>query len=121
MTSFPGESPEYRTARDALLEREIGLRREMEAVAAARRELPPGGAVPEDYVFRGAGPDGEPADIRMSELFAPGTESLAIYNYMFPRSPRTPGPGPRAGRRRSCRWRRARAHPARRCSTSSTP
>jgi predicted dithiol-disulfide oxidoreductase (DUF899 family) len=52
---FPGESPEYRTARDALLEREIGLRREMEAVAAERRALPPGGVVPEDYVrARGA-------------------------------------------------------------------
>ena len=97
MTSFPGESPEYRTARDALLEREIVLRREMEAVAAARRELPPGGVVPEDYVFQGAGPHGEPADIRMSELFAPGTESLAIYNFMFPRSSQDPRPGPESG------------------------
>ena len=51
--SFPGESTEYRTARDELLVREIELRRAMEAVAAARRELPPGGAVPEDYAFRG--------------------------------------------------------------------
>jgi predicted dithiol-disulfide oxidoreductase (DUF899 family) len=98
MTRFPGESLEYRTARDALLEREIDLRREMEAVAAARRALPPGGEVPEDYVFQGAGPDGGPADIRMSELFAPGTESLAIYNYMFPRSPQDPRPGPEGGR-----------------------
>jgi predicted dithiol-disulfide oxidoreductase (DUF899 family) len=97
MTSFPAESPEYRTARDALLEREIGLRREMEAVAAARRELPPGGAVPEDYVFQGAAPGGEPADIRMSELFAPGTESLALYNFMFPRSPQDRRPGPESG------------------------
>jgi predicted dithiol-disulfide oxidoreductase (DUF899 family) len=98
MTTFPGESPEYRTARDALLEREVGLRREMEAVAAARRELPPGGAVPEDYVFQGAGPDGRPADIRMSELFAPGRDSLAIYNFMFPRSPQDERPGPASGR-----------------------
>jgi predicted dithiol-disulfide oxidoreductase (DUF899 family) len=98
MTSFPGESPEYRTARDALLEREIGLRREMETVAAARRALPPGGVVPEDYVFRGAGPDGEPADVRMSELFAPGRDSLVIYNFMFPRSPRDDRPGPASGR-----------------------
>jgi predicted dithiol-disulfide oxidoreductase (DUF899 family) len=95
---FPGESPEYRTARDALLEREIELRREMEAVAATRRELPPGGVVPEDYVFQGAGPDGEPAEIRMSELFAPGRDSLVIYNYMFPRSPLDPRPGPESGR-----------------------
>ena len=57
---FPGESAEYRAARDRLLEQEIELRRAMEAVAAARRELPPGGAVPEDYVFQGAGADGAP-------------------------------------------------------------
>jgi predicted dithiol-disulfide oxidoreductase (DUF899 family) len=98
MTSFPGESPEYRTARDALLEREIGLRREMEAVATARRALPPGGVVPEDYLFEGAGLDGEPAKIRMSELFSPGTDSLAIYNFMFPRSSQDARPGPESGR-----------------------
>src|SRR5262245_37890236 len=44
---FPGESAGYRTARDRLLEREIELRRAMEAVAAARRALPSGGTVPE--------------------------------------------------------------------------
>ena len=41
-TTFPGESAEYRAARDRLLEQEIELRRAMEAVAARRRELPPG-------------------------------------------------------------------------------
>ena len=51
--SFPGESAEYRAARDRLLEQEIELRRATEAVAAARRDLPPGGVVPEDYVFQG--------------------------------------------------------------------
>jgi predicted dithiol-disulfide oxidoreductase (DUF899 family) len=50
---FPGKSAEYRAARDRLLEREIELRRAMEAVAVARRGLPPGGAVPQDYVFQG--------------------------------------------------------------------
>ena len=54
--TFPGESAEYRAARDRLLEQEIELRRAMEAVAAARRALPPGGVVPEDYVFQGAAP-----------------------------------------------------------------
>ena len=34
---FPGESAEYRTARNLLLEQEIELRRAMEAVAEARR------------------------------------------------------------------------------------
>jgi predicted dithiol-disulfide oxidoreductase (DUF899 family) len=43
---FPGESAEYRAARDRLLDRERELRRAIEAAAAARRELPPGGTVP---------------------------------------------------------------------------
>ena len=46
--TMPGESRHYRQARDALLEQEIDLRRQMEVVAAARRALPPGGEVPED-------------------------------------------------------------------------
>jgi predicted dithiol-disulfide oxidoreductase (DUF899 family) len=84
---FPGESSEYRAARDRLLEHETELRRATEAVAVARRALPPGGVVAEDYVFRGSGRDGTATDVRLSELFAPDKESLAIYNFMFPRSP----------------------------------
>jgi predicted dithiol-disulfide oxidoreductase (DUF899 family) len=94
---FPGESPDYRRARDRLLEREIEVRRAMEAVAAARRELPPGGEVKIDYVFRGAGPGGAPTDVRLSELFEPGKNSLVIYSFMFPRDPGDPTPGPRDG------------------------
>jgi predicted dithiol-disulfide oxidoreductase (DUF899 family) len=94
---FPGESPEYRAARDRLLEQEIELRRSMEAVAAARRDLPPGGAVPEDYVFQGTGADGTPTDMRLSELFAPGKDSLVIYSFMFPRDPGDERPGPPGG------------------------
>jgi predicted dithiol-disulfide oxidoreductase (DUF899 family) len=96
--TFPGESAEYRASRDRLLEQEIELRRAMEAVAAARRNLPPGGVVPEDYVFQGRGPDGSPTDIRLSELFAPGRDSLAVYHFMFPRDPADDRPGPKAGR-----------------------
>src|SRR2546425_6303344 len=96
-TTFPGESPEYRTARDRLLQQEIDLRRAMENVAAARRDLPPGGVVPEDYVFQGAGPDGAPTDVRLSELFAPGKDSLVIYNFMFPRHVEDERPGPGEG------------------------
>jgi predicted dithiol-disulfide oxidoreductase (DUF899 family) len=69
----------------------------MEAVAAARRELPPGGVIPEDYVFQGAGEDGGQTDVRMSELFAPGKDSLAIYSFMFPRDPEDDRPGPQSG------------------------
>jgi predicted dithiol-disulfide oxidoreductase (DUF899 family) len=95
--TFPGESAEYRAARDRLLAREIELRRETEAVAAQRRELPPGGPVPEDYVFHGAGADGSPAEVRLSELFMPGKPSLAIYSFMFPRDPGDDRPGAAGG------------------------
>lgn len=84
---FPNESSEYRSARDQLLEHETELRRAIEAVAAERRTLPPGGVLPRDYVFQGAGPDGAPRDVRFSELFAPGKDTLAIYSFMFPRAP----------------------------------
>jgi predicted dithiol-disulfide oxidoreductase (DUF899 family) len=96
--TFPGESAEYRAARNRLLEQEIELRRAMEAVAAARRELPPGGAVPEDYVFEEAGADGAPTEVRLSELLAPGKASLVIYNFMFPRTYGGDRPGPSSGR-----------------------
>jgi predicted dithiol-disulfide oxidoreductase (DUF899 family) len=95
--AFPGESTEYRVARDRLLEREIELRREMEAVAAARRELPAGGIVPEDYVFQGSTADAAATDVRLTELFAPGRDSLAIYSFMFPRDPSDKRPGPQSG------------------------
>ena len=96
-TVFPGESAEYRAARDRLLEQEIELRRAMEAVAAARRALPAGGVVPEDYVFQRAGVDGAAADVRLSQLFAPGKDSLLIYSFMFPRDPGDDRPGPAGG------------------------
>jgi predicted dithiol-disulfide oxidoreductase (DUF899 family) len=92
--TFPGESAEYRAARDELLAAEIELRRQMEAVAAARRSLPPGGEVPEDYVFQGERSGGGSTDVRLSELFAPGKDSLAIYSFMFPRDPDDDRPGP---------------------------
>jgi predicted dithiol-disulfide oxidoreductase (DUF899 family) len=70
----------------------------MEAVAAARRELPPGGPVPEDYVFHASSGGGDPAEVRLSELFSPGKDSLAVYNFMFPRDPGDERPGPAGGR-----------------------
>jgi predicted dithiol-disulfide oxidoreductase (DUF899 family) len=94
---FPGESAEYRAARDRLLEQEIGLRRAMEAVAEARRALPPGGVVPADYVFQGAGAAGDPTETRLRELFAPGKDSLVTYSFMFPRDPGDLSPGPAGG------------------------
>jgi predicted dithiol-disulfide oxidoreductase (DUF899 family) len=95
--AFPGESVEYRAARNRLLEQEIEVRRAMEAVAATRRRLPPGGAVPQDYVFQTQVPGGGPVDVRLSELFAPGKDSLVIYSMMFPRAPDDDRPGPAGG------------------------
>ena len=99
--TFPNETPEHRAARNALLQHELALRREMEAVAAEIRALPPGGAVPEDYEFDHVGDDGTPARVRLSKLFRPGTSALIVYHYMFPRhrNDRRAGPpsGPAAG------------------------
>lgn len=81
--AFAGESAHYRSTRDRLLERETALRRATEDVAAARRELPLGGEIPEDYHFAAAGADGTPASVRMSELFQDGKDTLMIYNFMF--------------------------------------
>jgi predicted dithiol-disulfide oxidoreductase (DUF899 family) len=81
--TFPGESAEYRVARDRLFEREAQLRQAMEAVAATRRELPPGGPVPEDHLFEGLGPSGSPTPVRLSELFDPGRDTLLIYSSVF--------------------------------------
>ena len=84
---FPGESAEYRRARNRLLQAEVKLRRQIEAVAAQRRELPLGGSVRTDYEFEAAGPrDGETRRVRLSELFAPGQRTLFLYNFMFPES-----------------------------------
>ncbi|MGH9117948.1 MAG: DUF899 family protein [Acidimicrobiales bacterium] len=74
----PGESDDYRSARQELLAEEIELRRHAERVAALRRSLPPGGEVPQEYRF--VAEDG--AEVTLSELFGEH-ETLVIYSYMF--------------------------------------
>ncbi|SIO35210.1 DUF899 family protein [Paraburkholderia phenazinium] len=78
---FPGESTQYREARNALLAEEIELRRHIERVAAQRRALPPGGAVPQDYRF-----EGEHGPVTLTEMFG-AHDTLVTYNWMF--GPRT--------------------------------
>jgi predicted dithiol-disulfide oxidoreductase (DUF899 family) len=94
--TFPNETPEYRIARDALLKREVALRREMEAVAVQLRALPSGGEVPEDYLFDCIGMDVAPSTVRLSELFR-GGDTLMLYHYMFPRHAEDRRPGPTTG------------------------
>jgi predicted dithiol-disulfide oxidoreductase (DUF899 family) len=85
---FPNESTAYRAARNALLAEEMELRRQVERVAAHRRALPMGGEVREDYVF-----EGESGRTKLSQLFAPDKETLAIYSFMFGPERERPCPG----------------------------
>ena len=79
---YPNETQAYRTARDALLKDEQELAAKVKAVAAKRRQLPPGGEFKEDYTFQWAsdGKVGKP--VRFSELFG-DKNSLLLYSWMF--------------------------------------
>jgi len=74
---FPNETKDYRSAREKLLEAELELRKHVEEVAALRRKLPPGGEVPEDYVF-----ETERGPVRLSQLFENGN-TLVAYSFMY--------------------------------------
>jgi predicted dithiol-disulfide oxidoreductase (DUF899 family) len=84
---FPGESDAYRSARNELLQAEMNLRRNIEEVAALRRKLPLGGKVQQDYLFDEGSPDldnsASTRETRLSELFEPGKDTLALYSYMY--------------------------------------
>ena len=82
---FPGESDAYRDARNQLLDAEIELRNNIEAVAAQRRDLPMGGKVGQDYVFAQTS-----GTVRLSELFSEGKDTLIVYSYMY--GPKMPQP-----------------------------
>lgn len=90
--SFPNESSAYRAARAALLDEEIALRRQIEAVAAKRRALPPGGTVPEDYAFERIGAFQRPEPVKLSDLFA-DKPSIILYSFMFGSERDNPCPG----------------------------
>lgn len=89
--AFPNESAAYREARNALLDAEIALRRQTEAVAEMRRALPPGGEVGRDYVFERIGASFRPEPVKLSELFGEH-RTLLLYSYMF--GPERDGPCP---------------------------
>jgi predicted dithiol-disulfide oxidoreductase (DUF899 family) len=81
---FPGESEEYRRAREELLRAEIALRGEIERVAAQRRELPLGGELPTDYAFQEWDAGANAArEVRLSELFGEGRDTLFLYSFMI--------------------------------------
>jgi predicted dithiol-disulfide oxidoreductase (DUF899 family) len=74
---MPGADDTYRQSRARLREAEIELRERIEAVAALRRDLPPGPVVP-DYTFV---EDGN--RVRLSELFAGDKPYLILYHLMY--------------------------------------
>ena len=85
---FPGESASYQLARQELYEAELALRDQIERVAVMRRALPLGMPMP-DYVFREGPADltlDDPAafrDVRLSELFDNGHDTLLVDHLMF--------------------------------------
>jgi len=86
---FPGETEEYRRARNELLAAEVELRRQSETVAAQRRSLPLGGEVPSDYALEESDGDGDGArTVHLSELFDEGKDTLFLYSFMFRPGPR---------------------------------
>lgn len=83
---YPGESEDYREARDELLRAEVDLIQQIERLAAMRRALPPGGELKEDYIFEQGSPDFRDTEtvheVRLSELF--GIHStLILINTMW--------------------------------------
>jgi predicted dithiol-disulfide oxidoreductase (DUF899 family) len=85
---FSGESDDYRQRREELLAAEIALKDQVERVAALRRALPPGMRVP-DYIFREGPMDitrNDPGgfhDVRLSDLFTDGHDTLIVDHLMF--------------------------------------
>lgn len=75
---FPGESDEYRRAREALLAEEIEFRRQMTRLAEQRRALPPGPVIAKNYRFK----DANGAEIGLKDLFG-NHDTLVTYFWMY--------------------------------------
>jgi predicted dithiol-disulfide oxidoreductase (DUF899 family) len=75
--SYPGDSEEYRRAREALLAEEIELRRHLWRVAEQRRSLPLGGEAPAFEFVDEAGKKN-----RLADLFD-GHDTLVTYFWMY--------------------------------------
>ena len=75
---FPGESAEYRSAREALLAEEIEFRRHMTRLAEKRRALPPGPLVESNYRFK----DENGFEVGLLDLFG-DKDTLVTYFWMY--------------------------------------
>ena len=86
-TRLANESREYLQKREQLRLAEMDMFRQIERVAALRRQLPAGAEVT-DYVFQEGprdldGPDSPIGSVRLSELFSAPGRSLIVYHFMF--------------------------------------
>ena len=77
-TPFPGETEDYRRARQALLAEEIEFRRHMTRVAEQRRSLPDGPVIEKAYRFM----DASGNEVGLIDLFG-GKDALVTYFWMF--------------------------------------
>src|ERR1700744_1609349 len=77
-TPFPGESADYRAAREALLAEEIEFRRHLTRLAEQRRALPPGPIIAKDYRFK----DANGAELGLKDLFG-DRDTLVTYFWMY--------------------------------------
>jgi predicted dithiol-disulfide oxidoreductase (DUF899 family) len=77
-TPFPGASPEYEVAREALLADEIEFRRHMTRVGEQRRALPPGPVITKNYRFK----DEQAVEVGLKDLFG-DKDTLVTYFWMY--------------------------------------
>jgi len=77
-TPFPGESDDYRKAREALLAEEIEFRRHMTQLAEQRRALPPGPVITKNYRFK----DANGREPGLIDLFG-ARDALVTYFWMY--------------------------------------
>jgi predicted dithiol-disulfide oxidoreductase (DUF899 family) len=90
MNLHPNASPEYQKLRGELYEAELALREQRERVAELRRSLPRDTVV-EDSVFERI-VDGQPSEVRLSELFEDPNKPLVIMHFMFGKAQTSPCP-----------------------------
>lgn len=79
---YPNESPEYRKARDKLLDEEKALVEKVKAVAERRRQLPLGGRLKENKLLKCANDGKVNQEVRLSDLFG-DKPTLLLYNFMY--------------------------------------
>lgn len=77
-TPFPGASPEYEAAREALLAEEIEFRRHMTRLTEQRRALPPGPVIRKNYRFK----DEQGFEVGLADLFG-DKSTLVTYFWMY--------------------------------------